>query len=32
VGALALLSATTGFCLGCHLYRLAARLQGYGAT
>jgi hypothetical protein len=32
VGALALLSATTGFCLGCHLYRLAARLQGMGTT
>ena len=32
VGSLALFSATTGFCVGCHLYRLAARLQGVGTT
>jgi hypothetical protein len=32
VGGLALLSATTGFCLGCHLFRLASRLQGVGTT
>jgi hypothetical protein len=28
VGALALLAATTGFCAGCELYRLTARLRG----
>jgi Domain of unknown function (DUF4395) len=28
VGALALLSAATGFCVGCWVYRLAARLRG----
>lgn len=28
VAALALLAATTGFCAGCQLYRLGARLQG----
>jgi hypothetical protein len=27
VAALALLAATTGFCLGCQMYRLAARLR-----
>jgi len=32
VGGLALFSAATGFCVGCHLYRLAARLQGVGTT
>lgn len=28
VGALALLAVTTGFCLGCSVYRLAARFRG----
>jgi Domain of unknown function (DUF4395) len=28
VAALALLSASTGFCVGCELYRLTARLRG----
>jgi hypothetical protein len=28
VAALALLAATTGFCVGCQLYRLSARLRG----
>jgi hypothetical protein len=28
VAALALLSATTGFCLGCQIYRLVARVRG----
>lgn len=32
VGTLALLSTATGFCLGCHLYRLASRLQRLGTT
>lgn len=32
VGALALLSAATGFCLGCQFYRLAGRLRGMGTT
>jgi Domain of unknown function (DUF4395) len=31
VAALALLSAATGFCTGCQIYRLAARLRGLGA-
>jgi hypothetical protein len=31
VGALALLAATTGFCAGCELYRLTARLRGISA-
>lgn len=30
VAALALLAASTGFCLGCTLYRLSARLKGVG--
>jgi hypothetical protein len=31
VGALALLAATTGFCVGCELYRVGARVRGiYG--
>jgi hypothetical protein len=30
VAALALLAATTGFCTGCEMYRLAARLRGIG--
>jgi hypothetical protein len=33
VAALALLAATTGFCAGCELYKLGARLRGiYGET
>jgi len=32
VGALALLSAVTGFCVGCQFYRLFHRLQGVGTT
>lgn len=33
VAALALLAATTGFCVGCELYKLGARLRGlYGET
>jgi Domain of unknown function (DUF4395) len=31
VAALALLAATTGFCMGCQAYRLAARLRGVAA-
>jgi hypothetical protein len=31
VGALALLAATTGFCAGCEVYRLTARLRGISA-
>ena len=31
VAALALLAASTGFCLGCQAYRLAARLRGVAA-
>jgi hypothetical protein len=31
VGALALLAASTGFCTGCELYRLSARLRGISA-
>jgi Domain of unknown function (DUF4395) len=31
VAALALLAATTGFCAGCELYRLSARLRGISA-
>jgi hypothetical protein len=31
VAALALLAATTGFCMGCELYRLSARLRGVSA-
>ena len=31
VGALALLAASTGFCAGCELYRLTARLRGISA-
>jgi Domain of unknown function (DUF4395) len=31
VAALALLAATTGFCVGCELYRLGARLRGVGS-
>ena len=31
VAALALLAATTGFCAGCELYRLGARLRGISA-
>jgi hypothetical protein len=30
VAALALLSATTGFCMGCQMYKLYARLRGLG--
>ncbi len=30
VAALALLSATTGFCTGCEMYKLSARLRGLG--
>src|SRR5439155_23260390 len=30
VGALALLAAATGFCTGCEIYRLSARLRGVG--
>jgi hypothetical protein len=30
VAALALLSATTGFCTGCQIYRIGARLRGLG--
>jgi uncharacterized protein DUF4395 len=30
VAALALLSATTGFCAGCQMYRVAARVRGLG--
>jgi hypothetical protein len=30
VAALALLSAATGFCTGCHIYKLGARLRGLG--
>ncbi|MFP3883533.1 MAG: glutaredoxin family protein [Actinomycetota bacterium] len=32
VAALALLAAATGFCAGCELYKLGARLRGYGET
>lgn len=32
VGGLALLSAVTGFCLGCQFYRLALRLRDVGTT
>jgi hypothetical protein len=32
VGGLALLSAATGFCVGCLFYRLFHRLQGVGST
>jgi Domain of unknown function (DUF4395) len=32
VAALALLSAATGFCAGCQLYRIAARLRGISAA
>jgi hypothetical protein len=31
VAALALLSAATGFCTGCQIYRLGARLRGLGS-
>jgi len=31
VAALALLAATTGFCVGCEMYRLAARIRGIGS-
>jgi hypothetical protein len=31
VAALALLAATTGFCMGCEVYRLSARLRGVSA-
>jgi hypothetical protein len=32
VGGLALLSTVTGFCLGCHLFRLVTRFQHVGTT
>lgn len=31
VAALALLAATTGFCMGCEMYRLSARMRGVAA-